>query len=67
MNDLQSVCTQSGATNLEYCLVCCLICVTAIASIMVMGHSLANTFSSLGTTIDDSILKQDGGPAPSFR
>ena len=38
---------EKGASLVEYALLCCLICIVAVAAIKLLGTSISNQFSSL--------------------
>jgi pilus assembly protein Flp/PilA len=46
---------EDGATAIEYGLIAALVAVAAIAAMTSLGGSLSNTFTKVGTKMDNSI------------
>ena len=48
------LCDESGATAVEYGLIAALVSVAGITALTLMGSSLTNIFSTVGTLISDA-------------
>lgn len=47
---------ESGATAVEYGLIAALVSVAGITALTLMGNSLTNIFSTVGTLVNDAAL-----------